>query len=355
MSYSMDKARKLDHLFYSVKMGMIDAPISFFISLTDYCFSKCQMCGHWKRKDKSEMKYHDVSSILMSTQDRGTQSVSLTGGDIFCWPYLKNLLEDKAILLDFYIDTPLIFNERNFSIELLRRVKWIRISLDSVNKDTYRKIRGIDCLETVKKNISNLTRIHPNCDLGIVTVLQKDNHGELDSIAEFIQENGIKRWIVHPVEFNDDKELDREIKSKIFEKLLERYDKIFPINNFHSHYLDLVGKYKDEVFKCYMPYFTCSIDTQMNVWPCCILSQNSREILSNNELMLGNIREWHEGCFSLGDAFIELWNCQQNLLDKFDNFRDICSLCKNTCGFKYMFYNLSYHNFLKHNSGSIYI
>ncbi len=70
----------------------------------------------------------------------------------------------------------------------------LQISLDTLNKDIYTKLRGTDNLYRVKDNIRLAKKYMDN--VRIVTVLNRYNENELEEIYKFVEQNNIKQWFV---------------------------------------------------------------------------------------------------------------------------------------------------------------
>jgi len=347
--YTKQKFKKLFPWFYAIEKGL-KAPISFFLLPTDKCFCKCNMCTHWKMKEKKELDYETVKSILVEAQKNGSQSVSLSGGDIFAWKHVERLFCDKSITLDFQVTTPLIFPIK-FDLSLLKRIKWLRISFDAIDNNTYKEIRGVNKVHRVIENIRNIINNNLIKDIGIATVLQKKNLNQIDVLADFIKSYEIKRWIVHPVDFNPDLSLDTQTIHDVFRYLVEKYSKSIPINNWDVYLKENNEYEKANDLPCYIAKMKAFIDASLRIWPCCNLAMDSRGDEERAEhLMMGRLKP---GRYA-GLRFIKIWQNKRNYLDKFNSFKDIHPLCKSNCRFKYFYYNLGYH-YCKQRLSTIYL
>jgi len=347
MMYSDDKAAKITPWFWAIEKNLLKAPISFYLLTTDICPCRCQMCNHWKLKNPIVHEYETIHSILWECQENGSISASLTGGDIFYWPHYEKLCKDESICLDFQVTTPLIL-PKNYNYELIRRIKWLRVSIDAISEEGYKKVRGINGRENVKYNLRKVMQEKLCDDVGVATTLQRDSLPELKEIAELCIELGIKRWIVHPVMFSPNLEISPNEYFDIYSDLKAKYGNALPINNFDVF---VEKKFETLDIPCKVPLFTCFIDTKFRVWPCCILAMDSRGDGEHlEELSLGRFSK--EG--NAGKNFLKLWNEKKYIFDKFENFKDIHPLCAKLCFFKYYYSNVGFYN-CKNFLGSFYL
>lgn len=116
---------------------------SLHLSVTDHCFNRCPMCGHWKRKELHQADLPRLIRFLQLAKDHlRLETVGLTGGDPMAHPELDVLLR-WLIRNDvrFGIVTAGYVPEEKSTAQL-QRAKWVRVSLDAVDEKIYSKTRG---------------------------------------------------------------------------------------------------------------------------------------------------------------------------------------------------------------------
>jgi len=296
------------------------------------------------------LDYKTVLSILEKCQQKGSQSVYLSGGDVFSWEHWAELLQDERIKLDITITTPLVIPryQGGFNLDLLRRVKWLRVSLDSVDRETFKKIRGVDKISQVKHDLTYLMANNICEDVGVATVLQKENRDQLSEIGGYLVHLGIKRWIVQPVDYHPDLSVEKGYDIREIGKELEQeFGSVIPINNFNVLIENFFMFNECKDLPCIVPRMTAFIDTRLRVWPCCNLCQDSKGDEERvKELLMGQF----EGGSLAGSYFLELWKKKRKFLDEYKHFKDIHPLCEKMCRFKYFYYNLGYRNWCEQRS-----
>src|SRR4030065_170754 len=131
-------ARYLD----SLKYGWRKIPPSLQIGITDHCFNKCIMCGHWQRPNKSVLAWHDLMPFLAQAKGKGLESVCYSGGDPFTYYAINDVMEwhmNNDIKFGFITGG---YVPSSIDMSLLKCAQWVRVSLDAIGCDAYANIRG---------------------------------------------------------------------------------------------------------------------------------------------------------------------------------------------------------------------
>lgn len=149
---------------------------SLHMAITDHCYNKCSMCGHWRRKEKSHMSAKTFHNIIDDPLVANKlETICFTGGEPFANPDFEGFL--KACVqreIDFGIVTSGLFWHR-FLVDrsLLEKARFISISFDAGDEETYKQIRGGEGkLENVIQMIRELGQSIP---IRITTTLTKVN------------------------------------------------------------------------------------------------------------------------------------------------------------------------------------
>lgn len=174
----------------------LESPISISWEITSNCNSKCIFCCNDSGKICDELPLKKIENIAKLLKEWGCMRINIGGGepltrcDII--PILK-LFEDSELKPAIATNGILLDNE-----ELLKQISksciTLQISLDTLEKEKYSKFRGIDAVEKVMGNIILAKRYVEN--IRVVTVLNKENECELESIAKFLNDFGIKQWFI---------------------------------------------------------------------------------------------------------------------------------------------------------------
>lgn len=222
-------------------------PIFMEVSLTDRCNLKCKWCIAENRGDST--KSLQIESLLKFISDfkrLGGKALTFSGGgEPTLYPFFE-IATLKAV--ENQVELGLMTNGF-FSKKLIPIIgdnfRWVRISLDTLNKDTYTKCKGVDAVDIVVSNIKEL-RNH-NCKVGI-----NCNIGENISIEDI-------KEIIGLVDFSDYIQfrpiLPRYFKNENIQINEEVWNFLKELN--HPKVNISVDKFKDLNNQNLFPFETC--------------------------------------------------------------------------------------------------
>jgi GTP 3',8-cyclase len=160
------------------------------ISLTPACNLACVYCHReGEKRPGSLLSAAEIAEILRTGAHFGIRSVKFTGGE----PLLREDLIDIIRSVPPSMESSLTTNgtllagmAADLKAAGLRRVN---VSLDSLNRETYQKITGVDLLGDVLEGITaaldaGLTPIKLN-----MVVMKDVNEGEVDDFLAFVRGN----------------------------------------------------------------------------------------------------------------------------------------------------------------------
>ena len=159
--------------------------------MTYRCKSKCTYCNVWKDKvfkNTKELSLEDAKLLLKQCYDLGVRYVDFTGGEPTLYPYLKQIIEyAKELGIKTEVTSNCIsLKSKQKMLEVASSADKFNTSLDTLNNQSYHKIRGVDCCENVKNTVKEISQIRSP---KIMTVVTRDNIKELDDIIEYAKEN----------------------------------------------------------------------------------------------------------------------------------------------------------------------
>ena len=209
------------------------------LSITDVCNFKCDYClpdGY--KIDKSDNRTfitaEEIKRLAKALSQLGVSKIRLTGGeptirkDFF---EIVNILKENSGIKKTVITTN-GYKLENLAEKLVEsKLDGINISIDSLNKDTFKKITGHDRLEEILRGIKKLQSLGFN-NIKINAVLLKNiNSSEKDfeQWAGFIKENDLDFRYIELMQTGDNHEYYRKfhISSKVFSKYLIKNNWIF--------------------------------------------------------------------------------------------------------------------------------
>ncbi len=199
--------------------------------VTHECNSFCKFCDTHSAvyRDIKPLPLESAKSLVKQLYDIGCRYLDITGGEPSLNPNLPEILK-YAAGLGMGIKTEVTTNGISGMTETLKQcaelaVKF-NISLDTVNREIYRNMRGVDKLSTVIKTVREAVIIRKNKGLlapRIMTVLTDENACGLPEMVRFAQNKGTEIYInpvfhyVNGTSQTDTKCLD-VIRSYVFEK-----------------------------------------------------------------------------------------------------------------------------------------
>lgn len=173
-----------DRLNAYLNKGLVH-PVTVEIHLTNKCNIKCNYCCYNDRKDNREMSFYQALDVLNTLQTMNVKAVVFSGGgEPTMHPKILEIVQHAK---DLGLDVGLITNGVKFNNELLPYLKWVRFSVDTANRETYKKIKGVDKLLLVIDNIVSAVEyksiMHLKTTIGIHAVITEVNQDEVNDIA----------------------------------------------------------------------------------------------------------------------------------------------------------------------------
>ena len=128
------------------------SPIYIRMKPTNYCNHKCYYCSYADSalglrdsvNKQDQIPWEKMQEIISDISDMGVKAVTFSGGgEPLVYPYI---VEAMQRILDADIDLSIITNGQLLKgerAEVLAKAKWVRISFDSANAETYAKVRQL--------------------------------------------------------------------------------------------------------------------------------------------------------------------------------------------------------------------
>jgi len=179
------------------------APIYIRIKPTNYCNHKCYYCSYADNElglrdsvnRQDQISWVKMQEILSDISDMDVKAVTFSGGgEPLVYPHI---VESMQRILNAGIDLSIITNGQMLKgdrAEVLTKAKWVRISFDSANAETYSKVRQVppDAFREVCDNIRQFSKIKQNhCELGINFVINHENADQVYDMARMVKELGV--------------------------------------------------------------------------------------------------------------------------------------------------------------------
>lgn len=257
------------------------------------CNSKCTYCDLPLNQGRYELSRKQISDIFTGLYKEGLRYVFLQGGE----PTLrKDLPEVMSDLKEIGMDVTLITNGTRIKSALIDSLKEVQasisISLDSLDREHYKRIRGADQLGLVLNGIERLRDYpYPKYTTCIVSEMNKDDVLDVVRFSRergFIPVVGAYHWDIERYG-KVDKELQyqKQIAASVFEKVLA--SGLVPRGYFNQYLQDNIDWLNDRPLKsCDAGRYSIAIDASGNVAPCLALKHAGNLLQSSLSEILAN-------------------------------------------------------------------
>lgn len=166
-------------------------PILVIFDVTKLCNERCPMCNIWKTKS-ADMTLAQIQAKARELRAFGIGYVFIQGGE----PTLRN---DLIPIVDSFIQNSIkptvitngILLTPARAAQLAERHCNVAISLDSLQKDRFARLRGVDALETVRHNLESITTLVKKGNWSITTTVSSlSDEEDIFAIKNYAHDHG---------------------------------------------------------------------------------------------------------------------------------------------------------------------
>jgi radical SAM protein with 4Fe4S-binding SPASM domain len=216
--------------------------------------------------------------IPRGMKEAGIPSIELTGGgEPMVYPYLLEFLDE---LNKYDIELAIVTNGASLKESIqsrLKRLKWIRFSVDAITPETYAKVHRVpkSVFHVVLKHIREMVaRRIEDCKVGISFVITENNYQEVAEAAPFFKKLGVNNVrFTFTYEPTGEAWLTPDQKKKIEESMMESRkceDEKFKVFATMRR-LEYYAQANTDFHFCGYQFFTWAIGYDGFVYPCCIM------------------------------------------------------------------------------------
>ncbi len=163
------------------------------INLLNRCNQACPMCSIHGAAD-DVLPLADLQRALVALAAHGVRTLELSGGE----PFLRRDLPDVVALVD-RLGLSYTFNTNgtaltDVGLAALRRSRGllqVAMSLDSLDRDRYRELRGRDLLGAALDGLDRLQAARLPAPLKLNFVMSRGNHEEIPAMLAFAMKRGL--------------------------------------------------------------------------------------------------------------------------------------------------------------------
>lgn len=180
------------------KMDSLSAPLSISWSVTSSCNSHCVFCCTDSINSASQYREADtkqVEKIVSALISCDVMRIIIGGGEPLA---RRDILDMLDIFKNMHFKPVIATNGILLSGKRLDKIAEscmnIQISFDTMKPALYQALRGVDQHATVVNNIREAVKT--GVLTRVVTVLTSSNVDELEQIADFLGNAGVKQWFI---------------------------------------------------------------------------------------------------------------------------------------------------------------
>lgn len=211
------------------------------VSVTDRCNFKCIYCftsQNWRWLPHTEiLRFEEIEMIVKEASKLGIKRIRLTGGEPLLRKNIEFLIERLSRIpgiIDLSLTTNGFFLEE-FGEKLKNAgIKRINISLDTLNKEKFKKLTGIQAFEKVLKGIDIALNLGFNPVKINVVVIKGFNDDEILDLAKLTLEKPLEVRFIEfmPIGKNNIWDEKKVITVKQIKSILEKFEKLSPASSF---------------------------------------------------------------------------------------------------------------------------
>lgn len=313
-------------------------PVAGQLELTSRCYQACLHCESWREaRDHGFHKEFTLGQVtilfLQMDQLPAFQHLTLTGGDPQIWEDFPELLVSygeggHVLRFNLGISTVLARTVRRPDL-WLSLLSSVRVSLDSVNPETYSKIRGGTALSpsTVLDRLGNLG--HSN--ISTLTTVYPENVSEMFEIYKTLSALGegvVRKAIFLPVIGTDrlDQKFWEEFEAQRRKIIEGRISLILPHNLDESENPQFVReRIEDEIegddyAPCRIGNLGFHIKSNGDYYPCCLTGGEA--LKTEKSFLVGSVHD------------STLRYLHRLAFDPHGNFQRLPGMCREICQYK---------------------
>lgn len=170
--------------FFSLLM---EKPILVIFDVTRLCNERCRMCNIWRTKS-DDMDVEEIKKIAKKLSGQGVSYVHLQGGDPTMRSDILEIVDAfNAVKIKPTFITNGILLKGALAEGLAARHCNVSVSIDTLDRETFKYIRGVDQLDTVVENIKNAPppeKRHGNWSIG-TTITGLSTLEEIKMLEQF--------------------------------------------------------------------------------------------------------------------------------------------------------------------------
>lgn len=273
--------------------------ISVQINLLNKCTSRCKSCRKYTWPE-NEFDVDELIKIISVLKDEfGLQTIFFCGGDPILYKEFPKLIEFLCNNgIKYSLITTLITKDEALLNLIAKTAYRIHVSVDAIDKNIYKIVRGVDGFDIMKNNIEFINKIKGNNKLPIIrfsSTIGKLNYNETYKIYNFAKSNNcllrfnyLRIW--------DGLAMTEENETTFYNILKSIVEDENNSKNVISNAKEMLfGEMQKKVFnKCYLHQVSAVIDSNGDLYPCCWIMEEFNYYEKQKERSYGNVKNKNE-------------------------------------------------------------
>ena len=250
-------------------------PVTAEIHLSNRCNNSCTYCGQKNNHKNEDMSLDNIKLLRKFVDAVGVKACYFSGGGE------STLNKDLFTAIDELrnIELGMITNGLVMPDKLIERYvrdfRWVRISIDAADSETYQKTRGTNSFNKVCKNIQDLLlskkSAKSNLTVGLQIVVNDHNYDQISDITSTLINlfPDIDYVNIRPIECNINKEpytMNQLIRIEHFLESLQGMDKVIISEKWQTLFSD---KREYGFSTCHAGEFLLTITADGDIYQCC--------------------------------------------------------------------------------------
>ncbi|MEQ1791500.1 MAG: radical SAM protein [Nitrospira sp.] len=263
----------LSHVLKPFRNLVASRPVLATFQVNLRCNSACGYCDLPLNVGRYEMTREEIQLVFSGLYREGVRFVLVQGGEPLLRRDVCEILEDLSAM---GLHLTLITNGTKLTTQIIERLGRIplaiSVSLDTLNREIYQRIRGADQLEQVLEGIGLLRGFpHPKF---LTCIVSEANRTEVQAVVRFARAQGFLpvvgayHWNVGTYGRRDELLMyERSSAAAVFRGLLD--DELIPPGYFRKFVEDNASWLRGEKLEpCDAGRYSVAIDASGNVSPC---------------------------------------------------------------------------------------
>jgi wyosine [tRNA(Phe)-imidazoG37] synthetase (radical SAM superfamily) len=297
--YSKNKLLKHISILDRIKKKKDVIPILARIDVTNSCNQQCVYCMYRKSlmqfglcdsfSCKDFIKKKDLLNLILKLKFIGVKAIMFTGGgEPTIYPQFKEVVN---FAVRNRLEVGIITNGARLDkswLNLLKnnKLKWIRISLDASNQDTWNRVHRPlygNSFNKIIKLVKFLKSSRIKTQIGASFVINDLNWKEILNFVKLCKNYNFDSSRISFAYTSKKEKLYNKYRNEI-DSMLNKASK-FSSEKFHVNILkerlESLESHKKNYNKCFFPFFSISIGADFRLYPCCMTKYSKKFFIAD--------------------------------------------------------------------------